>query len=92
MKHTPGPWAVFGRRRIVREPSKLVATVVGEEDAPLIAAAPMLLDACRTAHARLTAVVLAGGGAALVPTLQLLEDAIGKATDGAVNSVTGRKP
>lgn len=48
-------------------------------NARLIAAAPVLLEACKLAHARLTAMAL-DGHAALVPTLQVLGDAIEAAT------------
>ena len=59
MKHTPGPWAVYGRiLRSVEGGEDQIAEITGELTAPdiqanarLIKTAPRLLEALQNAHA-----------------------------------------
>ena len=60
MKHTPGPWKIdnsldavnereaTGMYQIITERGTVIAETMAEQGADLIAAAPELLEACRT--------------------------------------------
>lgn len=79
MSHTPGPWRVEADgRRVLKDDGYYyeIGTVKHEEDAPIVAAAPTMLEALEAAEGVLDSVLDNGGNAGVLAVWRQVVKAI----------------